>query len=181
MKFFTVLAFLIISISAFSQISEGGFPKSFDVKTISPVSDALLMPGFDVQAMLDEDAVNIREKALIPYRFANEFLVDKDILLDGEKTVLADGSKIYRLAIYSPGAYSLNFVFGQYHLPTGAKLFIYNRDKDYLLGAFTENNNWVENVLATTLVKGDWVCIEYNEPANVEFEAQLKLTKVYHA
>ncbi len=170
---------LLLNNKVFSQISDGGIPVSFDLENI----DQELMPyktqPFNVNEMLEEDKQN-EKNGTSPFRFAKTFEVEYSPNNSGTLDYLPNGDKIWRIAITSKGAYSLNFVFGRYHLPEGAKLFIYNEDKSEILGAFTSKNNKKSKVLPTAQISGDYSIIEYFEPNNAEFEGELVINKVYH-
>lgn len=179
--FYFFLVFIISFSNLFSQISDGGIPISFKsryVKKIVPVYD---MPSFDVKSMLAEDELDIKNKALKPYRYAKEFNVDYNIHNSGVWETLPGGHKVWRITINSENAYSLNFVFSPFRIPDGAKLFLYNEDRSEVLGAFTSFNNKEYNSLATTVISGSKITIEYIEPADVDFSGELGITKVYHA
>ncbi len=167
-------------VSCFAQISEKGTPISFTAKNLKSKVPIIEMPCFDIKKMLEEDAYNEKHKN-IPYRFAREFLVDYDIKISGVCDTLSNGAKLYRIGFNSQGAFALNFVFGEYVLPHGAKVFIYNEAQTHILGAFTSKNNKSTKVLPTALISGDLAYIEYYEPQNVEFPAILRVSKVFHA
>lgn len=65
-------------------------------------------------------------------------------------------------------------------MPDGAKLFMYNKDKSHLIGAFTSNNNNKRKVLPVIPVKGDQITIEYFEPKYPKVEGVLKIGKISH-
>lgn len=79
--------------------------------------------------------------------------------------LLYDGTHLYRLRVGIPSAIGLQLHFDQYHLPEGARLFIYDSKYNNGIGAFTSENNNPENKLATSIVNADTVIIEYTEPA----------------
>ena len=58
----------------------------------------------------------------------------------------ADGSKVWRIALCSPNAYSLNVALSDFYIPNGAELFVYDSDKKLVLGAFTseQNTDWLQ-------------------------------------
>ncbi|MBU0765384.1 MAG: serine protease, partial [Bacteroidetes bacterium] len=181
-RFFSYPAFLwiLFSLSVHAQISEKGTPLG---SILSLNDDALPienMPDFDVQALIIEDLQN-EGKAEVPYRYAYRFDVTIAVRDVGKEEIIADGTRIWRLAIESAGAYSLHFVFSTYILPEGATLFLYNTDKTVTLGAFTSSNNKPSRVLATAEIPGDRVIIEYSEPSNPEFDGELFVGKVFHA
>ncbi len=172
-----VLAVLIISPNAFSQISVGGEPVSFtksargDVQTIS-------MPEVDVEAYLAED---MRDGKDVPYRFGAPIDVHYDLNNSGTWETLADGTKLWRLKITSNGAYSLNLLYDEFWLPEGGRLFLYNADRSTLLGAFTSANNKDHREFATAPTKGDEVTLEYSQPAEVTENPIIKISRVVHA
>jgi len=181
-KFIFFLAvFLFLSFnndSLRAQINEGGTPPSFNYQSLSTVP-VIKMPAIDIKRLEAEDAVNDLQKG-IPWRFGENLYTDLGLYNSGIWDVLSDGSKLWRLSVLCEGAYSINLAFNNYHLPVGAKLFVYNKDKSFILGAFTDYNNQKDGMFATTLIPGDYITIEYNEPSDVEFKGELNLWRVTH-
>jgi len=165
-----------------AQVSQGGSPLSFDAgyssKLISNVPTAV-MPFVDVEALKQEDLIVDKVKD-IPWRFGQNLDVILNPANSGINEVLPNGDKLWRLRIYSKDAQTINLTFDNYHLPPGAKLFIYNDDHSDVIGAFTDYNNQDDRAFATTLVKGDAVNIEYYEPANAAFAGELNISRVTH-
>jgi hypothetical protein len=167
---------------ALAQSSTGGTPPSFaranEATLLSPVP-VVTLPTVDVATYRSEDERSARRKD-VPWRFGA--LVEVDLGLDnaGEWEQLTDGSWLWRLAVESPGALTLNFIFSEYELPPGARLFLYTPDREHILGAFTEANNQAAGVFATTLIDSDLVVLEYHEPASVPFPGLLRLGSVTH-
>lgn len=175
---FLSLLFVSLSFSSYSQISQGGEPLGWESK------DALSfetydLPDVDLDQLTKEDAVNDKFKDQ-PYRFGKNITVDLDIHNSGVWTELENGDGIWRLAIQSEGASSLNFVFDSYILPEGAKVFVYPKDKSQLLGSFTSDNASKSNTLGVGLIISDNAIIEYHEPANVKGEGYLHINNVTH-
>ncbi|MFH2143645.1 MAG: T9SS type A sorting domain-containing protein [Bacteroidota bacterium] len=169
---------LFIALSAYSQISSGGTPPSIIYELKSEIIP-IVMPAFDVQAMIEEDNINIITKAT-PYRFAKSFPIDISAANNGQWTILPNGDKIWRVALKSTGAFSLNFIFDHFYIPEKASFFVYNVDKSYILGAFTSFNNSESKVLAVSPVPGDHIIIEYYEPYNVEFSGEFHINQISH-
>lgn len=90
----------------------------------------------------------------------------------------ADGVSVWRLAISSPNAFSLNLIFTDFYLPTGASLYLYNSDTTVVLGAYSSDNN--ADVLPTPPIPGDMVIVEYNEPDSVDFQGFFNIEQVSH-
>ncbi len=173
----------LLSVAAVqAQISQGGTPRSFDAtKSVLfdvkvPVSE---MAPVDVAALRAEDALVDQYKDR-PWRFGENLYVDLDVRTDGVETILPNGDKVYRLAIYSPGATSINLTFDYFQIPDGADLFVYNESGTDVIGAFTSENNQSDFVFATSLVQGDKVILEYYEPSQADFSGHLHLFRVTH-
>lgn len=177
---FLTISFVFISFAGFTQISQGGSPLSFRIsEKISATVPVEIMPGVNVNQLMAEDSLNEIYKD-VPWRFGENIPVSIDPAHSGKWDVLGNGEKIWRIGIKCQGAYTINLTFDNYRLPKGAKLFVYNTDKTNVFGAFTDFNNRDDSAFATTLVKGDEIVIEYNEPANPSFPGKLHLNQVTH-
>ena len=177
-----IIVFLGLSIYGFSQISHGGAPISFDqnfTNLLKANVPTMTMPMVEVEKLKAEDLENDLRKD-IPWRFGQNIPVNYNLSNSGMWDYLPNGSRIWRLRIYSPGALSINLIFDNYRLPAGATLFIYNQNHSHVIGSFTNANNRADKVFATTLINGDAITIEYFEPANPEFIGELSLTNVTH-
>lgn len=164
---------------SFSQQNDGGTPlsfhKTYDQHNSGPMVE---MPSFDVEEMRAQDALNADRKD-IPYRFAYNHFVDFTPSNSGAWYNVA-GGKIWMLRIKSSGANSLNFGLEQVNFPIGAKLFIYNKTKTNVLGAFTSNQYYAGNMLSTDLLSGDEVTIEYFIPNIATQGDDFKIYRVSH-
>lgn len=165
---------------AHGQLNQGGTPFSFDFdnKNLNTV-EFVQMEQVDLEALRAEDRVNDFEPAT-PFRFGKNLEVNLNPSNSGVWDEVKEGYNIWRLGITSPGARSINLMFDEYELPEGATLYIYNKKRTDIIGAFTHHNNQEDGMFATTLVAGDEIIIEYFEPAGVEFEARLNLAQVTH-
>ena len=99
---------------------------------------------------------------------------------DGQWTTLKNGDRIWRLAVESKDALSMNFIFDEFSIPPGSSVYLYNNDRSDLLGAYTSVQNQESGILGTWIVKGEKVWIEYFEPANVAGQGQLHIAKATH-
>ncbi|MEF8984065.1 MAG: trypsin-like peptidase domain-containing protein, partial [Bacteroidales bacterium] len=174
--FFICLFFLIQGVGSFAQIETGELPYGLLYKSGYPEPPVVKMPGYDYDKFREESRSLPRLKVL---RYAK--MIRKDIRLkeEAQRIRLASGT-LYRLAVYSEDAHSLSLVFNEFRLPPGAKLFVYNRERNHIKGAFTSRNNRPSEVFHVAPVKGDKVIVEYFEPDSKEFDANLKIEKVGH-
>ncbi|MFN2394273.1 MAG: T9SS type A sorting domain-containing protein [Bacteroidales bacterium] len=180
--FKVLLSFSLISLHTgiFAQISQPGTPPSFLKTDLSENVPVIPMEKVDVEALLQEDMIFDTIKD-IPWRFGDNLYVDITPENSGIWDILENGDKIWRASIESEGAYTINLTFDKYKLPPGAELYVYNRERSRVLGAFTEYNNQDDGYFATTLVEGDHITVEYFEPSNVNFPGELSIEMVTHA
>ena len=92
----------------------------------------------------------------------------------GVRFTLPDGTKVWRLGIRSEGALSLNVMFSEYHLPEGARVFLYNNDQSEVLGSFNHLNNSERSILPVAPIQGDELIIEYQEPMEAGFSRKAR-------
>ena len=139
MKKIFLLIFLMFTISSISQVTNEGNPLSWDLNL--SVEDVAIksLPQFDMDQVKAEDIINDQVPGT-PWRFGYTHSVDYG-LNDGTWTELENGDRIWRLLVTSPGALSLNFIFDDFFIPEGAKLYLYSDDRDDLLGAYTSIQN----------------------------------------
>jgi hypothetical protein len=175
--FFVVVIVLLNHCPVLAQLSVHGTPlgSSFEQIDGMEVKEHLMV---NQQAYLTQ--AEEQEKQGQPLQFAYQFTVNYTPENSGSWEIQEDGTKVWRVLISSPGAYSINLIFDRYNLPEGASLFIYNIDMSAVIGAFTSINNKKSGVLATAPVAGDEIIVEYQEPASVEYSGELMIGAVNH-
>ncbi|MDR3219766.1 MAG: T9SS type A sorting domain-containing protein [Dysgonamonadaceae bacterium] len=155
-----------------AQISEGGTPPGFAYKK-STVQYALrsqqspnyVVPiDFDVNQLRKEDAEREALDELTPLNAVKIIPVDITMQNSGEWSVLSNGQHIWQLTIEAPKAIATMLYYDEFSIPKGGKLFIYNRDKSQVLGAYTSITNPSGGKFATELVAGDVITLEYAAP-----------------
>lgn len=170
--------FLTCTLTFAQQIPDNIKPPSWKTDGLTEVTPYNL-PSFDLKKLQNEDIINDKNRSK-PWRFGHDIYVDHDFNEVGEWTILGNGDKIWRMSYTSENAYSLNFMFDVFSIPVGAKLYVYNNEKDDLLRPFTHHNNNPEEVLGTWLVEGNQAWIEYYQPANVSGKAKITVGSVVH-
>lgn len=177
-KILLILIITLFPLNLFSQISFGGKPYFSSSENYDISSFAKILNYKAEKKELKSVSEKLNSKA--PLTFAHQFTVDYTPENSGKWYQTEQGDKIWRLSIHSPGAYSLNVIFDRYVLPPKAKLFIYNKDQSEILGAFTDKNNKPNGTLATGIISGDYIIVEYQEPKNPEFKAEIMIGAVNH-
>ena len=161
-----------------AQVTNEGKPFGWKGTGFEKV-EAYKMPAVDLAKLQAEDAVNDKNKTK-PWRYGFEFLVDHNLKNSGSWTTLANGDRVWRIRYYSEGAQTMNFLFSDFYMPKGAKVYLYNNDRTDLLGAYDAQQNNEKRELGTWLVTGSDIWIEYYEPANVAGQGKLEIFKVVH-
>ncbi len=172
------LFFLITSTLLNGQIQYGGQPygnNRVTTRSTKSASTVITMPTFTPPKNLKTNEIQHKT-----FTFAHPFNVDINSEKDGNWNTLSDGSRLWQVTIHSAGAATLNVIFSKFRLPQGGKVFIYNNDMSHIIGAFTEKNNKKSGILPTSPVNGDEITIEYQEPIDPEFSAEISIGKINH-
>ena len=180
-KHFTAIVALSLLIFGFvqplhSQLSEGGTPPGFKTTSTGQLH-VISLPAINVDSLLAEDAVNEQHKGT-PYRFGYNHLVNYNTSNSGTWTTLENGDRIWQLDVKTTGSFSINLAFSNWAIPAGAKLFVYSKDHQQLLGGFTSANNTADKFFGTELINGDEAIVEYYEPAAVAGRANFTLFRI---
>ncbi len=170
---------LIFCSAGWAQISTGGKPVSFDRLAKGPVTPSVRMDGIDLPTLLAEDEID--KKFGTPLRFGFPFDVNYTLGNSGVWETLPNGDRLWKLRLECPDAYSINLVYDDFHLPEGAKLYLYSEDRSMVIGAFTAQNNKPWREFSTSPVKGDVCILEYYEPAEVKFPGIISISRIVHA
>jgi len=172
------ILFILIPFFATSQISEGGYPFGFDLKSSDDSYNYIILIAPDVDRILaDEQASNTRPG---PYRIGEAIATDIDLLEDGGWREVGGGERILRLGIRSDGAKGLVLYYSAFSIPEGGRLYIYSKDRSQLIGAFTHRNNPSGGYFATEMIIGDELVIEYDPPQHSTIDPVIKIYQVHY-
>jgi len=172
-----LLLLLFLPTVVFSQVTNEGRPLSWESDNSD--IDKIELPSFDLQKLIEEDKEN-DIKGGKPWRFGYEHTVDIGMQNHGEWKNLSDGSRYWITNVSSEGAKTLNFIFDEFYIPEGGKLYFYNKERTDLLGAYTHTQNREDMLFGSWLVDGDNVYIEYFEPSNKIGQGKLHISKAIH-
>ena len=134
-------------------------------------------PTPDVEALRQEDLI-LDEQGEQPWRFGFNHPTQINSNANGTWIQAKNGDLIWLVRIKCPEALTINLAFNQTEIPTGNELYVYNPDKTFILGKFTQEHLY-EGQLGTELVPGDEVIIEYYVPASNE-KGHVQLNNVTH-
>lgn len=182
----TLIMFLSYHVTN-GQITTMEEPISFryrsDIPTLSKSERTMKsFVALDMERIEREDAED--EKNGLPPRFGYSHQIDYTLDNSGEWVTLPDGDKIWRLTIFCQDAQSINLLYDRFWIPDGAKFFVYNNDRNQVIGAVTSANNKSSrnNVqgFATGLVFGDQITLEYYLPSGVREIGIISISNVVH-
>lgn len=146
-----------------------GFLWQLNAQIIYTKDSPLKLVQWEQMPQLTLDRVDINKLMLedqqhpIPYRVGVNFNFDKDLKQIGEKVVFGD-KNIWYLHIKAQNGIALSVVFSNFHIPLGAKLFLYSADGKYVFGPITYKNNKKSKILPTRYIPTKDLIIEYQEP-----------------
>ncbi len=164
--FFTLLLNTLI---AFCQINEGGQPYSFSVDINQPIETFILQPP-SLDSIIKQDSVSDL------YRVAVNVPCQISIYNKGSWTHLNNGYKVWRLAIKIPQAKGLGIYFNdEIVVPKQSQLFVYNKNKTQILGAYTNNTPPFK---AIEVVEGDELIIEFQTPISNDNYPNLNINEI---
>ena len=109
-----------------------------DIKNMSSIVPNITLPEVDHDLLLTEDLEEMNKN--MPYRFGNPFEVNFNLYNSGTWEEIENG-RVWRLSITSKNAYSLNLLYDKFIIPDGAELYVYDKERSTVLGAFTSLNN----------------------------------------
>ncbi len=174
----SAIGFLLLG-NTFAQTADLGLPESIRGKYGKP-KKYNAMPAVDAAAEIqldDQNKLNGHDKT---FRFGFEHAVSTDILAAAEKKTLPNGDVLYQYGLLCPGALSVNVIFDQFELATGARLYLAAENGETFAGAYTSINNNGAKMLGTELVYDQKAIIELIEPKAVAGQSVLHLGTVVH-
>jgi len=163
---------------SFAQYSVGGTPPS-SINTLSGDYDCLHLYPPDISKVMEDDEVY--EKNGQPLRIGVSVIVGYDMTNAGTWTDLPDGGSIWRLKLICKDARAIGVYFDDFFIPEGGKLYLYNKNKKQVIGAYTELNNRRNGIFVTELIQGDEVTLEYYHSSGSEYEPLISISEICYA
>ena len=184
MKIFKIKAtfLFLLCLKLNAQLSTNEIPVGFQYNLDTTIIPVVVMPAIDTAILFAEDEID--EQQGIPPRFGYAHPVSLNLINEGIWDTLPNGDNICQLIIGCPGAFSINLLYDSFWLPSGAKFFIYNKNKTHHIGAFTNTNNkGTKNSVegfATGLVYSDTIIVEYYLPKNSLDTGIINISGIVH-
>jgi lysyl endopeptidase len=163
MKKTLTLLLAIFTFQSFAQQGDGWkktYKASINLKEINQVS----FQEPDIEALKAEDAL-VDGTGTAPWRFGWNNYTNLNTSNTGTWTTLPNGDRIWHLVVRCENALTINLTFDHTVIPAGNELYIFNPEKDFILGNFTANHLY-EGQLGTELIPGNTSIVEYYVPKN---------------
>ena len=176
MKKTLTLLLAIFTFQSFAQQGDGWkktYKASINLKEIAKVSFA----EPNIEALKAEDAL-VDGTGTAPWRFGWNNYTNLHTSNAGTWTSLPNGDRIWHLVIECENALTINLTFEQTVIPEGNQLYVFNPQKDIILGNFTANHLF-EGQLGTELVPGNQTIVEYFVPKN-NAQGHIQIATVTH-
>ena len=169
---------LCFHITSFSQEEDKIVPISWGLN-LNRNASVIELPPIDLEAVIAEDSINDLDKSM-PWRYGIERPLILNLNEEGTWTELADGSKLWQIAIKSPDAMNISVNFDDFYLPEGARLHLFNEDRTDLSKTYTQGHNRANNKLGSWFVTGEVILVEYYEPDGISETVQLEIGSIIH-
>ena len=173
-KIFLYLVSILFVTQAFAQYESAGMPLKY-----TPEKQGMRRSASNFFIGLNADTTNVsfedsrREYVTGVTCPVNISMNDGSAFVEGEM-------KVWRVGLQSENAKGISIYFDKFLLPERGKLFVYNPSQTIVYGAFTSENNNDENKLLIRPLPSDTVIVEYQEPLDAPFEAELHISLATH-
>jgi len=161
MKKISLIILLILPFFVQSQIQDNSLPFAFGRKNILKSAKTYEIKDFNANELLIQD----NQKALIkPFAFAKGF--NSNISFNDAYTIKNGRFEIKYLKITAKDALGLSVTFNNFKLQKDEKIYIFDSEMNYLIGAITDQNNKDNGILPTRFLPTDTIIIEYQKLAD---------------
>ena len=167
-RFGFLLWLVFFAANLYGQVSDGSTPASFVVTEKS----AKIIPGLVLDSIHVAEKIAQDKSLGISNRYGLVQELELDIKAEGIKTIVGKWL-VWQYEISCPDALSLGVNFKTFHLPEGAKVYVYGPDKKRVRGGFSSANIKNDNQLSLAEFSGNQLIVEYDEPQNAEFSGEL--------
>jgi len=173
-----LLVFLILFIGSNSLLGQRtieGTPISFDQRyqnIFSQSNPIQKVPKLNLAKLRKEDAVNSSN------RFAAPVDVNYSLENSGKWYDLEDGGRVWKMTLEAEGMSGLTMLYKNFFIPNGARLFVYNKSKTQVKGAYTYQNNLPHGKFLTGVIEGESAVIEYYEPWYAKGKGHFEINQI---
>ncbi|MFW5724949.1 MAG: InlB B-repeat-containing protein [Bacteroidota bacterium] len=165
--YLVLLLFAILSGPVFlhAQIQHGGIPLIKQTAILKTHAE-----GFQKTITLSNEQKTLKQQILTRETPSGQAMtagfsipLDIDPLRHGVWQNLGDSLWVWRFRLDVEQAHALGLVLRNFYLAEDARMFIYNENADYYIGAFTHKNNNHKQNFSSQIIPGSTIIIEYQE------------------
>ncbi|MDP2722255.1 MAG: T9SS type A sorting domain-containing protein [Bacteroidales bacterium] len=153
--YFLVLIILLVPVISMAQIYSVGTPASLNKKNLSD------LPVIHIKNVLSLEPENNRK---LPVQAGYTLNVDLNNLVESGVWDSKSAIYIWRCTFKVNDAFALNIYFDGFNLGNNDRVYLYDKTKSQVRGAFTNLNNG--KYLCTDFIEGDELTIELNTDHN---------------
>lgn len=169
-KWTMVVLLLLFAFAGAAQISTSGSPH-YDAKSTQNAASTFTITPINTSKLKTNET---KENPLYSLPTATNLTLDNA----GEFTNLENGDRVWHLEITSSQGRSIALFYENFYLPTGAKLFFFDKEKTQIKGAYTAANNKESGKFFTGFIHSETVILEYYEPADVIGEGHFTIFRI---
>ncbi|MFZ9586619.1 MAG: T9SS type A sorting domain-containing protein [Crocinitomicaceae bacterium] len=158
-----LLALVFFTIQSLAQQGDG-FQKNYKSTIYLKELNKVSFPEPDVSSLKAEDAL-VDGTGTAPWRFGWNNYTNLNTANAGTWTSLPNGDRIWHLLVECEQALTINLTFENTSIPEGNELYVFNPEKEIILGSFNANHLY-QGQLGTELIPGSRSIIEYYVPKN---------------
>lgn len=114
------------------------------------------------------------------FRYGIQRFQQVDVLAEGLWTTVNEDRSICRIAMHSPGAIMLSVQFDRWALNEGDVVYLYNKERTHFIGGFDARNRALDGTMATAVLPGEEIIIEYHAADMRRSPAHLRVASVTH-
>ncbi len=178
MRLLLIIGFFSVFFPAGAQISRGGSPLL--PKNFQSLSIPYFLPREEVTRAILR---NLEEEDILRGKKPMKIGVYTNTDLSPENAgqwVNIQGKDVWRLEVFSPQGLALSPFFSEFKLQPGSMVFIYDENKEVVLGGFNHENNKESGSLAAGFVPGDRMIIELQTRDKFGY-GDLRIGSITHA
>lgn len=140
------------------------------------VTKGVFIPKLDITQLKQHDKE--KEGKNVPFRFGKG--LDYHLTLSDGNWVEMDDGRLWHLKFEANEALSLNFVFRNFHLPDGGKLYVVNHNNTIVYGPITSQTIGNGSFFLTDVIPDPIVTILLYEPTAYLGKSSLTISKVVY-
>ena len=162
---------LSFATSVLSQDSYGGYPYGLLDRQLK---SATLIPELTVEKLTSRERKTASE--------TNFFAISRAVKTSDQKghwTDLNNGRWKWQLKLKLTDLQSVSVMLSDFELPERGRLFIYNQQRERILGAYTHENNNATRDFMSDMIEGEVIIIEYDVTSSKQPTLPFVLKKLY--